>query len=54
MDRPIQSVSRHLTVIRGARNIIFVRLEGPVSAEEGGEISRLHCEFGDTHDHVFS
>lgn len=45
-------IGRHLTVFEEP-DIIFMRLKGPVSAEEGGEINRLHREFGDTHDHVF-
>ena len=45
-------IGRHLTVFEEP-DIIFMRLKGPVSAEEGSEINRLHREFGDTHDHVF-
>jgi hypothetical protein len=45
-------IGKHVTALEEP-DVIFMRLQGPVSAEEGSEINRLHREFGDTHDHVF-
>lgn len=45
-------IGKHVTAFEEP-DIIFMHLSGPVSAEEGAEINRLHRELGMGRDHVF-
>lgn len=45
-------IGKHITSFEEP-DIVFMRLSGPVSAEEGAEINRLHREMGMGRDHVF-
>lgn len=45
-------IGKHVTILEDP-DILFMRLVGPVTAEEGKEINRLHREFGLEREHVF-
>ena len=46
------NIGRHITSFE-APDIIYMRLNGAVSPEEGSELNRLHREFGEGRDSIY-